>query len=164
MHLSSKALRFWPVVGAVLLTDCATKSLAERHLAPEYVAHPVLGDYFRLTLAYNQGAAMSLSLGSLSRPLLSVVAVFALTGLWLWYRRTGPEATGQLIALALVWAGAAGNLWDRIRSARGVVDFLDVGLGTSRFWIFNVSDVAITLGAIWLALLMSRRPAGPGPA
>jgi signal peptidase II len=60
------------------------------------------------------------------------------------------------LALALVTAGAAGNLWDRLRSSRGVVDFIDVGFSDARFWIFNLADVAITIGALLLAYLLSR--------
>ncbi len=160
----SKALRFWPVVGAVLLTDCATKAVAVRELSPAHVPHPVAGELLRFTLAYNTGGAMSLSLGPLTRPLLTEVALVALGALFTWYRRLAPDATGKLLALALLWAGAAGNLWDRVRSPRGVVDFIDVGLGGWRFWIFNVADVAITVGAVLLAVLLAReerpRPAG----
>lgn len=103
---------------------------------------------------------MSLTLGSCSRPILATVALIALGVLSLLYRRPHPDAAAQAIALGLVWAGAGGNLWDRLRSARGVVDFIDVGLGGWRFWIFNVSDMAITLGAAWLAILLERRSHG----
>jgi signal peptidase II len=51
-----------------------------------------------------------------------------------------------------VCAGAIGNVVDRIRSAQGVVDFVDVGIGTARWPTFNVADSAITVGAIALAV------------
>ncbi len=35
-----------------------------------------------------------------------------------------------------------------------MVDFIDVGVGSSRFWIFNMADVAITAGALLLALTL----------
>ena len=159
----SKALRFWPVVGAVLLTDCATKAVAVRELSPAHVPHPVAGELLRFTLAYNTGGAMSLSLGPLTRPLLTVVALVALGALFTWYRRLAPDATGKLLALALLWAGAAGNLWDRVRSPRGVVDFIDVGLGGWRFWIFNVADMGVTFGAIMLIIAMLKTPAQAPP-
>ena len=66
------------------------------------------------------------------------------------------------LALGLVAGGAAGNLIDRIRSARGVVDFLDVGIGALRWPTFNVADIAVSCGAIALAISLwredSRRP------
>jgi signal peptidase II len=158
MRVSRKALYFWPVAAAVFLTDCATKSAAEHYLAGSRYPHPFLGDFLRFTLTYNQAAAMSLNLGSLSRPILIVVAGVTMGVLLAWYHRPGTETTPMALPLALVWAGAAGNLWDRVRGARGVVDFIDVGLNGWRFWIFNVADIAITCGAIGLALVLSRRP------
>ena len=58
--------------------------------------------------------------------------------------------------------GAAGNLIDRIRSGRGVMDFLDVGVGALRWPTFNIADIAVSCGAIALAISLwredSRRP------
>jgi signal peptidase II len=39
-----------------------------------------------------------------------------------------------------------------VRSSRGVVDFLDIGIGNIRWPIFNVADIAVTTGAIFLAV------------
>lgn len=158
---AGKARHFWPVAGAVFLTDCATKAVAVRDLAPGHVPHPVVGDLLRFTLTYNRGSAMSLVEGPLATVLLSTAAMVSLVVLWLWYRRSGPSARMQITALALVWGGAAGNLWDRLWTARGVVDFIDVGVGSSRFWIFNFADAAITVGALLLALVVSRQPSRP---
>jgi signal peptidase II len=60
----------------------------------------------------------------------------------------------RLLALALVCGGATGNLVDRIRSADGVVDFIDVGMRDWRWPTFNVADSAITVGAIALAIIL----------
>jgi signal peptidase II len=160
MQSPARARHFWPIAAAVFLTDCATKSVAERNLAPEHVPHPVVGELIRFTLVYNRGSAMSLVTGPFATLLLSIAAVAALVTLWLWYRRTGASAGLQITALALVWGGAAGNLWDRLRMSRGVVDFIDVGVGGTRFWVFNVADAAITVGALLLAIILSRPPAG----
>jgi signal peptidase II len=53
-----------------------------------------------------------------------------------------------------------GNAWERLFSPRGVVDFIDLGIGTIRFWTFNVADIAITLGAGLLALTFWRAEKG----
>jgi signal peptidase II len=58
----------------------------------------------------------------------------------------------RFLALALVCGGAFGNLVDRVRSAQGVVDFIEVGIGAYRWPTFNVADSAITVGAIALAI------------
>ena len=51
-------------------------------------------------------------------------------------------------------AGAFGNLIDRIVSPRGVVDFIDIGIGDSRWPTFNVADMAVSTGAFLLAWVM----------
>ncbi len=58
--------------------------------------------------------------------------------------------------LGLLLGGAIGNMIDRLRLGY-VVDFVDVGLGTTRFYTFNVADSAISL-AILLLFVAALRP------
>jgi signal peptidase II len=129
-------------------------------LAPRYVPHRIIGDVVRFTLAYNPGAAFSMSLGSYSRVIFGAFAVIALVVLWRLYRMTGRGARDgdriRIAALGLAWGGAAGNLIDRIRSPLGVVDFIDIGYRDVRFWTFNLADSAVTVGALALAWSLSR--------
>jgi signal peptidase II len=129
-------------------------------LAPRYVPHRVIGDVVRFTLAYNPGAAFSMSLGEYSRYIFGAFAVIALVVLWRLYRMTGRGVRAgdrlRVFALGLAFGGAAGNLIDRFRSAAGVVDFIDVGFGDVRFWTFNIADSAVTVGALALAWALSR--------
>jgi signal peptidase II len=62
-----------------------------------------------------------------------------------------------VFALGLTTGGAVGNLLDRVRSPRGVVDFIDLGFGDARFWIFNLADAGISVGAILLGFALWRR-------
>lgn len=137
-----------------------SKLLAEEHLAPRYVPHRVLGNAVRFTLAYNPGAAFSMSLGPYSRFIFAGFALVALVVLWRLYRMTGRGVRAgdrlRVLALGLAWGGAAGNLIDRFRSPQGVVDFIDIGTTSWRFWTFNVADSAVTIGAIALAWSLSR--------
>ena len=147
---------FWGVAAAVVVTDVLTKWLAVRHLSPPHVPHPVIGDVVRLTLAYNPGAAFSMNLGPYSRYIFGTFALIALIVLWNLYRRSHPSERLLSFALGLAWGGAAGNLIDRVRSPRGVVDFIDIGVESWRFWTFNVADSAVTVGAVILAWLLAR--------
>lgn len=155
MPIARKARIFWPILLLVVLADCTSKELAETHLVP-FVPEPVVGDVVRLTLAYNPGAALSISLGPYSRYILSGAAVLILAFLTGLYRKTDPRHTVTVVALGLVMAGALGNLLDRLRSSRGVVDFIDIGMGSIRFWTFNVADVGVSVGAVLLAWQLSR--------
>jgi signal peptidase II len=165
--LTKKAIAFWPLLLLLVFADCTTKRLAEQHLVPEHIPHPIVGDVVRLTLAYNPDAAFSFSLGQHSRVGFTVLALAVLVALGSVYRSTAAQDRVQAAALALVAGGAIGNVLDRFRmpggAYRGVVDFIDIGVGGWRFWTFNLADVGVTCGAILLALVLLRRGSGSSP-
>ena len=154
MALPPKGRIFWPIFFTWLALDIVTKYLALAYLWPPGIPHEVMGEYVRFTLAFNRGAAMGMSLGEWSRPAFTVIAIVLLGAMGWLYRRTDPANRLQGAILAFIASGAVGNLIDRIRHERGVTDFIDLGVGTVRFWTFNVADMGITLGAIALALTM----------
>jgi signal peptidase II len=161
---------FWTLLVTVLALDVISKRWAERALEL-HVPVDVLGNTLRWTLTYNTGAAMSLSVGDYSRPFFSGIAILMVGYLLSLLRSTPTSARAVPAALALVAAGALGNLIDRLRHARGVVDFIDVGTAGWRFWTFNVADIGVSCGAVLLALLLWREdratssvPASPQPS
>ena len=150
---------FWGVGAAVVLGDAFTKMLAVDRLVPSPLPRDVLGGFLRLTLVYNPGAAFGLQFGSYSRWIFTLLTVGALVLLWRLYQGTRPGDRLRTLSLALVCGGAAGNLVDRLKSARGVVDFIDVGVGAHRWPTFNVADMAVSCGAVLLALVLWREDA-----
>jgi signal peptidase II len=151
-----KARFFWPILGTLVLADCSTKELVETALMADPGPHPLIGEWLRVTLAYNPGAALNLNFGGASRLIFGTIATVAIITLFFLYRRTQPDGRLRATALALVAGGAMGNLLDRLRSPLGVVDFIDVGFGDARFYTFNVADVGVTVGAVMLALVLWR--------
>lgn len=149
--MNQKLRLFAPLFLVLLLTDCTTKELVETHLAVPYVPHEVVGDVVRFTLAYNPGAAMGMSVGEHSRIFFSVIGLGIMTMLGWLLVQASPADRLKVVALGLVMGGAAGNLYDRLRSPHGVVDFIDIGIGGLRFYTFNVADVGVVCGAILLA-------------
>jgi signal peptidase II len=148
------AVLFWTTVALVIVVDLVTKVLAVRFLWPPHVPHRILGDAVRFTLAFNPGAAFSMSLGPNSRYIFGAFAIVAIVILYRLLRVTAPGDRVRVFALGLAAGGAAGNLLDRFREPRGVVDFIDIGWGTVRFWTFNVADSAVTVGALMLAFVL----------
>jgi signal peptidase II len=144
---------FWGTAAAIVVADLVTKLFAESILARR-LPIDVIGEWVRLRLVYNEGAAFGLHLGEHSRWIFFGLAVLALIILGSMVRSTKPGDRLRLLALALVCGGATGNLVDRIRSAEGVVDFIDVGVREWRWPTFNVADSAITVGAIALAIIL----------
>ncbi len=150
----SNASLFWPVLALVLVMDVFTKALAVSRLVPQRMRHEVVGDWVAFTLVYNPGAAFGLHVGQYSRWVFTALTIVALAILGRLYARTRPGDFARVAAIALVCGGAMGNLLDRLRSGQGVVDFIDIGFGDSRWPTFNVADMAVSLGAILLALVL----------
>lgn len=147
----TKRAIFWPLAVGVVVLDVITKLVAVNTLVPRQVPREVFGEWVRLTLVFNRGAAFGLHLGPWSRGIFLVLTIVALVILGQLYRATKPADRVRLIALGLVCGGAIGNLIDRIRSPLGVVDFLDIGFGDWRWPTFNVADIAVSCGALLLA-------------
>jgi signal peptidase II len=147
----------WAALGTVVL-DLITKLIAEATLL-RTPGISVFGDWFQLRLVYNPGAAFGLHVGPYSRWIFFTVAIIAVFVLNRMSRSSPPRDRFRQLALGLVAGGAVGNLIDRIRSPRGVVDFLDVGVGALRWPTFNVADIAVSCGAIALAISLWREDA-----
>jgi len=150
-----KAAILTGTLAVVLAIDVATKTLVQRnfHL---YQQVDIIGDYLRLTYIHNPGAAFGIHVGDYSRYIFLALSLIALAALAAMYWATPVRDRIRLVSISLICAGAIGNLLDRIRDQRGVIDFLDVGLGDLRWPVFNVADIAVTTGAILLALSLWR--------
>lgn len=152
--MKRKLLYAFLTIATIVTADVITKRLAEALLPHGY---PIERLGIPLTLAYNTGVAFGLPLPGLGRWLVIAATIFVLFVLVGIYRRTPLTDWVRLFAVQLVAAGALGNLIDRLRWSRGVVDFIGpINLGFWDFPIFNVADMAITCGAVLLAISMLR--------
>jgi signal peptidase II len=155
----TRGMPWWTVALPIVLVDFVTKLLAVEHLTPLHVPHRVIGDVVRFTLAYNPGAAFGMHVGELSRWVFLALTVGILVVLWRMHDSTPAHERALRFATATVMGGAIGNLIDRVRSERGVVDFIDIGIGETRFWTFNVADIAVSCGAVLLVCLLWQKDA-----
>jgi signal peptidase II len=142
---------FVAIVAGVLALDIMTKLLVQRYLLV-YEQRDIIGEYLKLTYIHNTGAAFGIQLGPYSRQIFLLLSLVALVALAMMYYYTPLADKLRLASIALICGGAVGNLLDRVRSDRGVVDFLDIGIDNIRWPVFNVADMAVTAGAIILAL------------
>ena len=154
--IARKQRRFWGIAATVVVVDAFTKMLAVDLLLREQLPRSVIGGALRLTLVFNSGAAFGLHVGAYSRWIFTALTIGALFLLAHLYRTTRAGDALRTIALSLVCGGAVGNLVDRLKSGRGVVDFIDVGVGTMRWPTFNVADMAVSCGAVALAFVLWR--------
>lgn len=161
--MTPKARWFSSLFGLVVVADVITKRIAEVALQPRHVPHDIVGDVLRFTLTYNTGAAFSTSLGEYSRWGFTIMASIVLIVLLRSLRTVEAGDRWQATAIGLICGGAVGNLIDRLRHEHGVVDFIDIGLGDLRFWIFNIADMGVSVGAVMLFIVMLRSPANAPP-
>ncbi len=140
--------RFAASAVAVVILDQLTKLLARAQLRPGETTR-LAGDVLCLRLVHNPGSAFSLVLGNrwllIAISLISIALILYLT---LSRRHT---FTGSFTAFGLILGGAIGNLIDRV-GLREVTDFIDMGIGVHRWPTYNVADIGITLGVIYLAI------------
>ena len=143
------------LIAAILVADQITKALV-RASVPLHDSVTVIPGWLHLTHVRNTGAAFGF-LNAVDFPYKQVVialaATAALIGIALYAARVSSHERLARVGLAMILAGAIGNLIDRLWLG-SVVDFVDVVLGGWHFWAFNVADSAITLGVIAMMIDM----------
>lgn len=154
---SAPARRTWVALGVALVLvvlDQLTKNWALNSLddGPQHLLWTL---QFKLT--FNSG--MAFSQGEGSGMLIGAIALVVIVVLIVSLRRHRVPSRQWLIAVGLVIGGAAGNLLDRLFRGEGwlrgsVVDFIDL-----QWWpIFNVADMGIVVGGMWLVLASALAP------
>jgi len=146
---------------AVLILDQLTKYLARIYLEPVHSVS-IIGNFFRLTYVENPGIAFGIRIeNKIFFAILSILAVVVI----IYYVLTLRDRPVLQGAFALILGGAFGNLLDRFIYGR-VVDFMDFnffnvnlpsfkflffsfnGYSMNRWPVFNVADMAVSLGMI----------------
>ena len=144
-------LRLYMLSFTVIIIDQITKYFAVEKLA----LHEVKSIYegFNLILIYNEGAAFSFlsDAGGWQRWFLIGVSCVVCVFIVVWMYQSISKSKCLLAGLSLILGGALGNLWDRL-SLGYVVDFIEVYYEDLYWPAFNISDSAITIGAILLIL------------
>jgi signal peptidase II len=153
---------FVGLAGGIVLVDQVAKALVTTALDPGQSAS-IVGDLVRVVFGQNTGALFGLFKDN---AVMFGVVSLAVIGLIVVYHARSASTAYLTLTLGLLLGGAIGNMLDRLRLGY-VVDFVDVGIGTTRVYTFNVADSAISL-AILLLLIGAVRPSlvegRPSPA
>ena len=147
-------LAYLAIAGGVFMIDQTTKAWATRTLRVGG-DKSVISGFLNFAYAQNTGVAFSMldDNGDAGRWGLSIVAFVAATLVLYFFWRTPRTDDMVLGALALLLAGIAGNVTDRMRLGF-VVDWVDVQFGSWHYPTFNIADAAICIGAGLLILDM----------
>ena len=116
----------------------------------------ILGSFLRFSHVRNPGIAFGISVGNFS---VIVVVLSFIATIFIGYLHWQERNNYPLIVngLGLILGGAIGNMIDRSHiffsgTYAGVVDFIDVGVGSFRWYTFNIADSAVTVGVIFYLL------------
>ncbi len=142
------------ISAVVILLDRLTKTWVTLHIRMGG-AIPVIPRVLRITHWTNEGAAFSLFANSASPQtvrwvLIGFSSLAALVVLFLLVR-LGDHFTLTSLALALIFAGALGNVHDRIAYG-SVVDFIEIHIFSYHWPDFNIADSSVVTGACLLLL------------
>jgi len=146
---------------AIVVSDQLLKAWIVANYTP-YTPSPVIGDWLQVDFIHNAGGLFGVFQNS--APVFALVSLGVVAFIVGFEYRSGWTNWLLTLALALLLGGAIGNFIDRIRLGY-VVDFADLGIGTWRWYIFNVADSAITvsIGVLLLLSLFAPRMLGSGP-
>ena len=139
---------------AVVALDQLSKYLVVTNLPLGGAWSPFAGTppVFQIVHRANSGVAFGLFKGV--GPLVIIIAVVVAVGILIYGRKLRRDQWFTALALGLMLGGALGNVLDRLTRQGQVVDFLDIGMGTTRWYTSNVADISMVLGVVWLGLAM----------
>ncbi|RME90829.1 MAG: signal peptidase II [Candidatus Hydrogenedentota bacterium] len=140
------SLRFFTIMILIWVLDMLTKYWALGALGSGKTIS-VIGDLLVFRLVYNTGGVFGTFQGN---PFIfHVLTGIAIVFLLLYYAKTPDYSTTFSIAISFVLGGALGNFTDRFFRP-GVVDFIDMGIGSYRWPTYNLADAFISIGAVLL--------------
>jgi signal peptidase II len=146
----SRILSPWMWAPLVFILDFVSKRVVLANEAALRSKVSVIGEFLRFIYVRNPGSAMGLF--PVGRVVLVGISLAASIFLIYLYRTANPGLKIRRGAMAAILGGALGNLVDRVFYNGHVVDFIDVGIGTHRFYTFNVADMGVTVGGTLLFL------------
>jgi len=103
--------------------------------------------FLNFTLAYNKGAAFSFlsQAGGWQKYFFIGISIVVSVGILIWLYQLPKHAKLEAISVSCILGGAIGNLWDRVQLG-AVIDFIDFYVANWHWPIFNVADIAISIG------------------
>lgn len=141
-------LKSLSVAGLVVIFDQITKQIVRNSMVLGE-SFDILGNTLRFTFVENKGLAFSIKVSNLA---IFTGLSFIATALVLYYLyKYRNEGINVYIPLALILGGAIGNLIDRVLFSK-VVDFIDVGISSYRWPVFNIADSAVSVGLVWFLI------------
>ena len=145
-------------VSAIMVFADQISKTVVRNTMSLYESIPVIPEFFHLTYITNDGMAFGINFPFGIYVFSGISIIF--TGFLFWYLWSiKDDEIVVRTGVALILAGAIGNLIDRIFLGE-VVDFLDFMIGDFHWYVFNVADSCVTVGlgfVLYDSLILNRK-------
>ena len=162
MKLKTRAAVIFLILFVSIILDQITKKIAHAYLLGKGIIS-FFHNVFVLQYAENTGGFLGMGAAvpeSIRFWVFSVLVAVFLVILFFYLVFSKGFTARQVFALSAILGGGIGNLIDRLLNEGRVVDFMNMGIGSLRTGIFNVADLFITFGAIflfWFILMEGRK-------
>ena len=160
---STSPTRRWTIFLTVAMVVLEADLLSKEMVLRGHWSGPVIPGLLDITHVSNPGAAFGLFPGA--RILFIVIKSLAVVVILTLVARGRLGRRGFLtVPLAMIMGGALGNLVDRFRGTGEVIDFIDFSFRGQHWYIFNVADACISVGAVLVGLYLLFGERGRGDA
>ena len=139
------------ILFVIFLIDRASKIYILKIAEVENAVDMYITPYLNFYLIWNKGIAFGLASSNESLIYNSMTVIIGLIVLGILILIFKLEGTKKY-SFIMVLGGALGNLYDRIYYS-AVPDFIDFHIGENHWFVFNVADIFITFGVIFLILI-----------
>ncbi len=137
------------ISGLVVILDQLTKNIVKSTMELGE-SFDIIGTFLKFTFVENKGLAFSIKVSNLGIFTgLSMVASLIVLYYIYKYKQEGAIV---YIPLALIFGGAIGNMIGRVLYGK-VVDFIDVGIASYRWPVFNIADSSVFVGLVWFLIV-----------
>jgi signal peptidase II len=138
----------------VVLFDQLSKVLVKKYFIHEHLFYSninILGDFLRFTFIENPGIAFGIDTSNYHL-YITILTILAIVFIYYQLSISIINNNSDMFPLAFILGGAIGNCIDRILifipyfNYNGVIDFIDIGIKNSRWYVFNIADASISIG------------------
>ena len=150
-NLSKNFFISFLIILTIFLIDRFSKLFVIKLDSQNHSSEIFLSKFLNIQLIWNEGVAFGL-LSFEDGKLYNIITVFILLVILLFFFIIIKSSGVKKYSLLMIVGGALGNFYDRVLN-KAVPDFIDFHIGNFHWFIFNIADIFITIGVIFMILL-----------
>ena len=150
-YLSKKFIVNFLIVFFIFFIDRTSKKLVINYSKENIGGELYSSDYLNINLIWNEGIAFGL-FSFAENYFYNFLTFIILIVIFIIIRIILNSSGLKKFSLLMILGGALGNLYDRVFFS-AVPDFLDLHIGNFHWFIFNIADIFITIGVIFMIFL-----------